>query len=191
MDDDDDDAITRWLSAAAGGDAQALDRLIPLVYDELRGLARSQLRQRGTAATLSTTALVHEAYERLARQSRLAVSDRRHFFVLCARVMRQIVIDNLRRRHAGKRGGGVAALGEEILGAEPVAAEQASMLALEEALRGLGAHDPGLLETASLVWFAGLDPAEVASLAGVSVRTVQRDLARARAWVADALELPP
>ena len=182
-------SLSTLLGAAAAGEAEALSRLMPLVYDELRRLARSQLGHRGQGATLSTTALVHEVYERLARQSPLAVSDRKHFFVLCARVMRQIVIDNLRRRSADKRGGGIAL--EHVPVDEPVAAEQASLLALEEAMRSLGEHDPALLDCASLVWFAGLEPQEVAGMTGVSVRTVQRDLARARAWVADALGLPP
>lgn len=184
-----DATLTALLGAASAGEPDALTRLMPLVYDELRRLARSQLGHRGQGATLSTTALVHEAYERLARQSHLAVSDRKHFFVLCARVMRQIVIDSLRRRGAEKRGGGLAP--EALSDEEPMAAEQSSLLALEEAMRKLGEHDPALLDTAGLVWFAGLEPQEVATLAGVSLRTVQRDLARARAWVADALGLPP
>jgi RNA polymerase sigma factor (TIGR02999 family) len=182
-------SLSSLLGDAASGDADALSRLMPLVYDELRRLARSQLGHRGQGATLSTTALVHEAYERLARQSPLAVSDQKHFFVLCARMMRQIVIDNIRRRGADKRGGGLAI--ESVMHEEPVAAEQASLLALEDAMRSLGEHDPALLDTAGLVWFAGLEPHEVATLSGVSVRTVQRDLARARAWVADALGMTP
>ena len=182
-------SLATLLDAAASGDADALSRLMPLVYDELRRLARSQLGHRGQGATLSTTALVHEVYGRLARQSPLAVSDRKHFFVLCARVMRQIVIDNVRRRSADKRGGGLAADTGPL--DPPVASEQASLLALEEAMRSLGAHNPALLDCASLVWFAGLDVQEVADMNGVSVRTVQRDLARARAFIAEALGLPP
>jgi RNA polymerase sigma factor (TIGR02999 family) len=177
--------VTRLLEACRGGDAIARDRLFALVYAELKRIARRQSRGR-RESTLSTTALVHETYMRLAAHDAIAAGSREHFFALCARAMRQVVIDHARRRNAGKRGAGLSfALDENdaVVDADP-----AMLLALDESLAQLELHDPRLVRLVELRAFAGLDPEAIAELLGVTVRTVQRDWLRARAWLDSALQ---
>lgn len=170
-----------WLRAAASGEAGALDQLLPLVYDELRLLARRQLQRLGGTPTLNATALVHEVYERLSRQQALSLDDERHFYRLCARVMRQIVIDHARGRLSQKRGGGGLQLVWQEVADGTGALDGA--LRVSEALSQLATLDPELADTAELAWLAGLSGADIARLKGLEVRQVQRDLKRAKAWV--------
>lgn len=180
------DAIARLLERHRLGDAAALNQLMTLVYDELRRVASRQLMLVGRTLTVSTTVLVHEAYERLAGHAQLPLQDQHHFFALCARVMRQIVIDHLRERGASKRGSGLIAVPLEDV--EPAELEDASFIAgLVQALEQLADRDPALAQIADLAWFAGLETEAIARLTGRHVRQVQRDLARARAWVGAAL----
>lgn len=177
--------VTRLLEDCRGGDPVARDRLFALVYQELKRIARRQSRGR-RESTLSTTALVHETFVRLAAHEPIAAGSREHFFALCARAMRQVVIDHARRRHAGKRGFGLNfALDENdaVVDADP-----AMLLALDESLAQLEAHDPRLVQLVELRAFAGLSPEAIAELLGVTVRTVQRDWLRARAWLDAALQ---
>lgn len=183
------DSVTDLLRALRQQEPAALGRLMPLVYAELRQVASRQLRRLGRTPTVSTTVLVHEAYERLAQRASLSVDDERHLFRLCARVMRQIIIDHARERRAGKRGGAAAAIAVTLDAGLAIAGDDPEIAArVSAAIETLYSLDPELAELAELSWLAGLDNAEVARLTGLHLRQVQRDLKRARAWVLSALE---
>jgi RNA polymerase sigma factor (TIGR02999 family) len=170
--------ITELLAAWREGDKGAVARLMPLVYEELRALARRQLPGRGE--TLRTTALVHEAYLKLARRSRLAVQDRHHFFAIAAKAMRQLVVDHARRRMAAKRGGPLRAL--SLADADvPIREKAAEIIALDEAMDRLAALDESLSRVVELRFFAGLSVEETADALDCSPRTVKRDWRKARA----------
>jgi len=174
--------ITRLLVRWRSGEAEALNRLFPLVYDGLRDLARRQLRRGGRGQTLGTTALVHEAYLKLVDHTHVELRDRGHFFSLAARAMRQIIIDDARRRMAGKRGGGERrlSLDEAALSVGDAAAE---MLAVDEALKRLEALDERMGRLVELRFFGGLSVEETAESLDVSPRTVKRDWQKARAFL--------
>jgi RNA polymerase sigma factor (TIGR02999 family) len=175
-----DDTVTGLLAAWRAGDREAADRLMPLVYDELRRLARHRLA--GPDQTLQTTALVHEAYLKLAGHSQLAVQDRHHFFALAAKAMRQLVVDHARRRAAAKRGGAVRAIALDELQI-PVDDRAEEMLALDKALERLAALDETLSRIVELRYFAGLSVEETADALDCSPRTVKRDWRKARAFL--------
>lgn len=179
-------AITQLIHAFRAGDRAAFDQLVAAVYDDLVTLARRQLRRVGGNETLATTGLVHEAYLRLAEQTRAEWQDRGHFFAVAATAMRQIAISYARRHRAAKRGGGQARVtfDENVLAVEEQAAE---LLALDQALERLRSLDERLVRVVECRYFAGLDEEETAAALGVSRRTVQRDWVRARAWLAEAL----
>lgn len=181
--------ITQLLQAQADGEADAAERLFPLIYEELRRLAHRQLQFVGRPGpTLNTTALVHEAYLKLIGQTRVSAGERAHFFSLVARAMRQIIIDFARRHRSGKRGGHVQRipLDESEVGIED---EAESLLALEDAMQRLAGLDPRLVQVVECRFFAGLTEQETADALGVSLRTAQRDWLRARGWLKDDLEL--
>lgn len=181
------ETITALLRAHRGGDRSALDRLMPMVYEDLKLLAHRQLGgDAGRGRTLDTTGLVHEAYVRLAEHTRAAWDGRGHFFALCARAMRQIVVDYARERGAAKRGGGRPAepLDEAAAQVESHAEE---ILAVDQALAGLGALDARLPQVVECRFFAGLTEEETAEALDMPLRTVQRDWARARAWLRQTL----
>lgn len=179
--------ITRLLLSWSGGDPAAAERLFSLLYDELRRLARRQLRGSGRDATLSTTALVHEAYVKLVDSSRVAAKDRGHFFALASRVMRQIIVDSARRRTAAKRGGRER---KETLddNAGAVEASVEDLVALEEALKKLESLDERLARLVELRFFGGLSVEESAEILQTSTRTVKRDWRKARAFLYHELE---
>ena len=176
--------VTVLLRRLRGGDDAALDRLLPLVYDELRAAARRALAREQVGHTLHATELVHEAYFKLAGGAGAAVGwqDRAHFFAVAARAMRQVLVEHARRRLADKRGGGAAHV---TLGRADAAATTGdeALLALDEALERLGAAQPRLRALVEQRFFAGLSERETAAVLGVGERTVQRDWARARAWL--------
>jgi RNA polymerase sigma factor (TIGR02999 family) len=174
------------LRASGSGDDNAGERAYAIVYAELRRLAARQLAGSGNQATLTPTALVNEAYLKLAGGSLANLNDRRHFFNLAARAMRQTVIDHARERLAEKRGGGLlrTQLDEGIADS---ALDSQQVLAIEQALTGLDAQDPELAETFTWRVFAGLTTAQIAELRGVTERTVQRDLGLARNYLRLAL----
>lgn len=182
--------VTVLLQAWQQGDRAAFDRLVPLVYDELRSLARAQLRRDAGQWTLQATALVHEAYFRLAG-AEIHWEGRSHFFAIAARVMRQVLVDEARRRQAEKRGGGVrpleliagAAVEEAAKGAE---AEE-DLLALDAALVRLAELDSRRAQVVELRYFAGMTIEETGRHLGLSHATVERDLKLARAWLARQL----
>jgi RNA polymerase sigma factor (TIGR02999 family) len=181
--------VTRLLAAWRGGDSNAIDRLIPLVYEDLRAMARRQLRARADQ-TLQPTVLVHEAYLKLAKHSRLHVQDRQHFFAVAARAMRQLVVDHARRQTADKRGGGAHTLDIDDV-AVPVAERSAELVALDRALDRLERFDEPLSRLVELRYFAGLSVNETAEVLGRSARTVKRDWRKARAiLLADLTSAP-
>lgn len=171
--------VTRLLAAAGRGDGEAFDRVIPLVYEHLRGLARAV--RRGPPGTLDTTALVHEAYLKLVPSAHRTWEGRAHFFGVAARAMRQVLADAAERRSAKKRGGEArrVTLDESAVGGRTVGHEE--LLDLEAALRELEAHSPRLVRVVECRFFAGLSLEETAEAVGVSTATVGRDWRAARA----------
>jgi RNA polymerase sigma factor (TIGR02999 family) len=164
----------------------ALDQLMPVVYDELKRLARHRLRADDPAATLSTTELVHEAFLKLAAGAPTEWESRAHFFGAASRAMRQVLVDFARRRNAGKRGGGLehVSLGE---GEAALDIELDEILAVDEAMAELERIDPRLRTIVDLRFFAGLAESEIARLLGVSTRTVEREWLKARLVLLQAL----
>ena len=181
------DEITRLLQRHHHGDREAFDRLVTLAYEQLRAVARGQLARAGRRGqTLDTTALVQEAYLDLFDEHGVDWQDRGHFFAVCARAMRRILVDDARRRQAVKRGAGAAAV---TLQPDMVAIEARSeqVLAVDAALEDLAAFNPRLAQVVECRWFAGMTEEETARALDTSLRTVQRDWMRARAWLLKAL----
>jgi RNA polymerase sigma factor (TIGR02999 family) len=181
--------ITELLLAHGGGQSEALEQLVPLVYDDLRRVARGQLRRLRLGDTLNTTGLVHEAYVRLIDQSRASYRDRAHFYAVCALAMRQIIVDYARRRRRRKRGGDqvVVALDDAI---DPAVREADRLIEIDTALQKLAQHDPRLARVVECRFFAGLSEEETAEALGVSLRTAQREWFKARAWLRAELGSP-
>ena len=177
---------TRILESAAGGDRLASEQLLPLVYDELRRLAAGALGRESPGQTLQPTALVHEAYLRLLGPgggAELKWDSRGHFFSAAALAMRRILVERARARGRIKRGGG---RGRVELADEPAAGlaeEPADMLALDEALTGLEAHNPRVYRVVMLRYFAGLGLEDTAAALGIGVTTVKAEWNYARAWL--------
>jgi RNA polymerase sigma factor (TIGR02999 family) len=179
--------VTRVLADLSGADRrEVFDRLLPLVYDELRGLARAKLRHERQGHSLQATALVHEAYIRMLGADSPSWNDRGHFFRAAAEAMRRILIDHARRRGRAKRGGGriQVTLGDVQVG---TGLPLEDLLALDEAIQRLEGQDPRMAEIVRLRFFAGLSVEETAETLDVSERTVKREWAVARAWLFDAM----
>jgi RNA polymerase sigma factor (TIGR02999 family) len=179
--------VTRILSAIEHGDPHAAEQLLPLVYDELRSLAAQKLAQEKPGQTLQATALVHEAYLRLVDGVQVQHwNSRGHFFAAAAEAMRRILIEQVRRKCSQRQGGARhrCELAAEDLVAVPL---DDQLLDLDEALAKLGSADPKAAEVAKLRVFAGMTIEEVASVQGISPRTVKRHWAYARAWLGRAL----
>ncbi|HET8643915.1 MAG TPA: ECF-type sigma factor [Vicinamibacteria bacterium] len=182
--------ITRLLRAYEAGDEEAFNRLVPLVYDELRGIARGQRRRGPGLASIDTTALVHEAYLKLAGAEQLSVADRAHLLAVAASAMRQVLIDRARGRLRAKRGAGQVA--DELEDHDfPVAYSPEWLIDLDRALALLRRHDERLVRVFECRFFGGLSEAETAEALGIPLRTVQRDWMRARAWLRAELGEPP
>lgn len=178
--------VTRLLQRWSRGERNALDELMPLVYDRLRHLAHDRLRgEHGEHRSLDTTGLVHEAYLKLVdlRQARFA--DRAHFLAMASRVMRRLLVDHARARRAAKRGGGDSPL---LLEGLEISDERADALTeLDDALERLAAVDPRRSQILEQRYFGGLSLEETAEALGVSLATAKRDLRFARAWLAAEL----
>ena len=173
--------VTDLLLQISHGDTAAMDRLIPLVYEELRRIAHRQLQLERPGHTLNTTGLVHETYARLVDKTRVEWRDRGHFFGAAAGAMRRILVDYARRNRAARRGGGSVRL---TLNEDVPAAERGEMLlALDEALDRLAELDRRLGQVVECRYFGGLTEQETAEVLGVTRRTVQRDWAKARGWL--------
>lgn len=175
--------VTRLLVAARGGEAGAAEQLFDLVYDDLRQLAARHVRSQRAGQGPSTTSLVHEVFLRLAHRGDLPFNDRTHFFAVCSRAMRQLVIDDARSRRAGKRGGGQPAVDLEAVAvaAPGPAMAHEELLALDTALGELEREAPRLAQVVEWHFFGGLTFGEIAAALGVSERTALRDWRAARA----------
>jgi RNA polymerase sigma-70 factor, ECF subfamily len=178
--------VTQVLEQLRGGDRKAADKLLPMVYDEFRALARHYLAQERANHTLQPTALVHEAYMKLVDQTRVDWQGKSHFFAVAAQAMRRILVDHARSRHRDKRGGGRARVVlDEAVALSPQKDED--VIALDEALEKLAALDPRQAKVVELRFFGGMNVEEVAEALGVSKRTVEGDWTFARAWLSRAL----
>ncbi len=178
--------ITQLLIDAREGDRVAFGDLFDRVYDELRVLARAQLRRMRPGDTLATTALVHEAYLKLCDQTRLDVHDRTHFFALSARAMRQVLVDHFRRGQAQKRGGEHRPVSLQD-GQIPGENRGEVLLALDEALTRLAGLNERLSQVVECRFFGGMTQEEIAEVLGVTDRTVRNDWRKAKAWLAREL----
>lgn len=167
--------LTEWKS----GEPQALERLTPLIYEELRRIARNHMRGERNGHTLQATAVVHEAFLRLV-QANVSLNDRAHFFALASRLMRRVLVDHAKSRSRIKRNAGL-----RDMTVEPDLASSASLdiVALDDALEGLGRLEPRLAQVIELHYFGGLTYEQIAATVGISTATVHRDIRLARAWL--------
>ncbi len=179
--------VTRLLQQYSAGDVRSLDRVVSLVYADMQQLARQQLRRSEVGQRVQTTVLVHEAYEKLVDGKVAEVNDRRHFFAIAARAMRQIVVDTYRADNAAKRGGGRFAV--TFTSHDFGDLENPEHIVLtHQALETLAEHSPELAELVDLSCFAGLDTGQIAQLTETNLRTVQRKLKRAELWLSHFFE---
>ena len=172
--------VTQLLTCWNEGDEEALDRLLPLVYDQLREVAHKRLLGERAGHTLNTTALVHEAYIRLVDLDRMQWRDRIHFLAMASRLMRRVLVDYARERRALKRGGGGPRVElDEIL----LESQAETILDLDDSLTRLKDQYPRIAEAVEHRYFGGLTNEEIAEVLGVSLATVERDFKLARAWI--------
>ncbi|HEY6290388.1 MAG TPA: sigma-70 family RNA polymerase sigma factor [Terriglobia bacterium] len=174
--------ITRLLIELKGGNPQAQSELIPLVYEELRRVARSYMRGERAGHTLQPTALVNEAYLRLVEGPAINWQNRAHFFAVAAQLMRRVLVDHARARRAVKRGGNECRVSMDAALAF-TGGKDADVLALDEALDRLAERDPRQARIVEIRFFGGLSEQETAEVLGISTRTVKRDWSVARAWL--------
>lgn len=178
--------VTRLLAQWREGDQEALDFLLPLVYEELRRIANRSLRRERESHTLQPTALVHEAFLRLVDQREVRWQNRAHFFAIASQVIRRILVDYARRRSAAKRGAGIETVAlTHAVDASPT--QSVDTLALDEALTRLAQRDQQQARIVEMRFFGGLTNDEIGEVLGVSSRTVMRDWNMARAWLFDEL----
>jgi RNA polymerase sigma factor (TIGR02999 family) len=182
--------VTRWLEAVRRSEPGALDRVVGLLYDELRRLARQRLRDERAAHTLETTALVHEAYLRLFGEPRIDAGSRGEFFAIASNTMWRVLVDYARARRRQKRGGGEVPVPLEEV--EPFLTDRAAdeVLELDPALARLRAMQPRAVAIVEMRFFGGLSVEEIAAHLGVSPKTVQRDWQAARAWLRKEIASP-
>ena len=175
--------VTQLLHAARGGDRDAMNRIVPLVYEDLRAIASRKLRREGRERTMRPTSLVHETYMKLSNRAVLRAGDRAHLLAIAARAMRQVLVDDARRRSAAKRGGEFECTTfDDRVRLADVGADD--MLALNDALDEL---EPRQRQIVECRFFGGMEEEEIAESLGVSARTVRRDWVKARAWLYRAL----
>ncbi|MDZ4813517.1 MAG: ECF-type sigma factor [Pseudomonadota bacterium] len=179
------DTINAQLRSARSGDASALDRMLPLIYDELKRIARGLMQRERGNHTLQTTALVHEAYLRMVAQHSADLGDRLYFFSLAATMMRRILINHARDRAAQKRGDGVELI--SLSAVEGVVAVDFDLIRMHDALDALALLDERQARVIELKFFAGLELAEIAELLDVSLATIKRDWTMARLWLSREL----
>ncbi|MBC7983129.1 MAG: sigma-70 family RNA polymerase sigma factor [Candidatus Obscuribacterales bacterium] len=188
-----DAGVTRLLSAWRAGDVHALERLTPLVYDELRELARRYMRRERPNHTLQATAVVHEAFVRLVGMD-VPWQDRGHFYAVAARLMRRILVDHAKARHRVKRGGPVTVISVDVYKEDtdhvPATQGEIDVLEIDEALERLAIQDERLANAVELHYFGGLTYQETAKAMGISEATVHRDLRLAKAWILNQIRAP-
>jgi RNA polymerase sigma factor (TIGR02999 family) len=182
--------FSRLLDAYRSGEAGAFDRIMPLVYDDLRRIARRQLRS-SRGHTLDTTLLVHEVYLKISEQTRMAAQDRGHLLAICARAMRQFIVSHARKHHADKRGGAQAISLDLDQTQIPIEAQADQLVLVDQALDRLAGISDRMVRVFECRFFAGLSEDETAEALGVTLRTVQREWMRARAWLREWLESGP
>jgi len=182
--------LTLLLQLAAGGEPDALNRVFAALYPDLRRIAHSRLRQRGSVAHLETTALVHESFLRLVGNQQLTLVDRKHFFTYAAKVMRNIILELAREQLAQRHGGGRADLNLDTALANELPAQEgeSTLIAIEDALLALEKVDAVLARVVEMRYCAGYTEEEVADLTGTSERTVRRQWDKARAFLLAALQ---
>jgi RNA polymerase sigma factor (TIGR02999 family) len=173
--------VSALLSKWRSGDPEALDALLPLVYQELRRIAQHHLKQERPDHTLQSTALVHEAYLRLMKQGPAEFANRSHFMAVASRLMRQILVDHARGHRAAKRGGGLKLELTEAMSAQKP--QNIDLIVLDDALNQLAQLDPQQSRIVELRYFGGLSIEETAEIIGISRTTVKREWATARAWL--------
>ena len=176
--------VTRLIQAASAADRAATDRLLTLVYDQLRKIAQQRMSEERAGHTLQATALVHEAYLRLVGDAEVHWQSRAHFFAAAAEAMRKILIDHARKKGTAKRGGGL----QSIAGVLDLASDEkiGDALALDDLISRLEKEDTQIAALVRLRFYAGLSIQETAEVLGVSERTIKRDWTYARTWLADA-----
>jgi RNA polymerase sigma factor (TIGR02999 family) len=181
--------VARILEKINAGDEQAAEKLLPLMYRELRRLAAAKMAHEPPGQTLQPTALVHEAWLRLSQEASSTWRNREQFYAMAAEVMRRILVDRARRRRSRKHGGDLHRVELDALDAIqlPTPTEDALVLDVHEALENLAVEDPEKAQVVKLRFFAGLENGEIASLLGVSEKTVQRHWAFAKAWLFRAM----
>jgi RNA polymerase sigma factor (TIGR02999 family) len=177
------DDVTALLVRWSRGDSDALASLMPIIYAECRTIAARQLALERRDHTLDPTALVHELYLRLVDQRRSTWENRAQFFGVAARLMRRVLVDHARARHAEKRGGDAVFVSLDAAADTPDDSQVADVLAIDEALERLAAHDPEQVQIVELRYFAGLTVEETARVVGRSSRTVKREWRLAKAWL--------
>jgi len=173
--------VSELLGKWRAGDSKALNDLVPLVYADLRKLAHRYLQRQRPDHTLQSTALVHEAYLRIAKHERIQIENRAHFFAVLARIMRQILVDYARNHHAAKRDPGIKLVLDEAIAPSPL--RQINLVVLDDALQGLSRLDSRQGQIVELRFFGGLTLEETALVLGVSPATVKREWMTARLWL--------
>jgi RNA polymerase sigma factor (TIGR02999 family) len=184
-----DRQVTDLLVAWRGGDQRALERLIPLVYNDLSSIAARYMHSENRGHTLQTTALVHEAFLRLTREQDRNWENRAHFFAIAAQIMRNLLVDHARAASRKKRGGGNMAPGLDNI--EMTTADPEQILIIDEALKRLTARDPRASRIFELRYFVGLNNEEIAAVMEISAKTVMRDWRAAKAWLQAELRIRP
>jgi RNA polymerase sigma-70 factor, ECF subfamily len=182
--------LTRVLRAWSNGDKAALDRLMPVVFDELRRMAHRYMAREGQQHTLQATALVNEAFLRLTRAEEVRWQDRAHFFAVSAQIMRRILVDAARAKQYEKRGGGVARVALDE-GCDVGTERGRKLVALDDALNTLAQTDPRKAQVVEMRYFGGLSVEETAAVLQVSVETVMRDWRLAKSWLAREIARRP
>ncbi len=180
--------ITELLQQCSAGDPTARESLFALLYQDLHKLARARLRRSETITLLNTTSLVHESYLRLSNTHELEFKDRGSFFAYAACVMRSIIVDEVRKRHADRRGGSAEHVELDTGMGDTLAHEDEQVIRVHEALEELSALDPRLAQVVEMRYFAGLTEEDIAGSLGLSARTVQRDWEKARTLLYEALK---
>ncbi len=175
--------VTDWLHRLRGGDSEALEQLVPLLYEEMRRVASQRLRSERAGHTLGATALVHETYLRMLRQRRVDAKDREQFLAVAANTMRRILVDHARTRNRLKRGGAESPVPLENVIDFLEDSEAEEMLAVHESLERLASMHSRSAKVVELRFFGGLSLEETATVLGISSKTVQRDWHTARAWL--------
>jgi RNA polymerase sigma factor (TIGR02999 family) len=179
--------ITALLQRINEGEAAARDTLFALLYPELRKLARSRLRRNETITVLDTTGLLHESYLRFSKSQKLAFEDRARFFAYAASVMRSVVVDEVRKRRAERRGGDAEHVALDTAVPDMAAGDEDQIMRVHEALAELSALDPRLAQVVEMRYFGGLTDIDIAAVLGVTDRTVRRDWDKARTLLFAAL----